>query len=609
MILKFQQGGGALPPLVSYTPVTVTGGQTTAAKEEKDEKADLTDKDLLKMLESLDGLPSDMEMITKSLQNFYIDQKYGPNTNTSTIASRYMQVLKQMKTANFHRKQYDEAFNIVKANGGLDEIAIDEVGRFVCMNNDGDFKFLSMDQLKETEGYRPLTNSELLQYRAYDKDTAFNNNILAIVQNGIGMETINKLINQSVTMLGSKSTQEQGYVRTDSKKLISGLEDYIQAVNSSQSYNTSIDNLYKINILTKSQAEQAKLAIDYVWDMLPTNAKTLLRTKTRNGSIQEAKNLVSDIIVSRTSTTENFSANLESSKGKSTSGSGSGGDDVKNDPVKSFVLGKGYSQPIGINIGNSYTHTVNGRYSILTDKSGKALGANSTLEDVTGSAYAGVLDINNATFGGVQLNTNQGRKVLLDSADIIGMDLPIDQVAKEKYGIVRPDLNMLSRLEQAENEIRYNNITNPEEINQIYAQFELPEKFKNENGSYNLNLLNYQRFARLSGVVEESALPEDIDLDNTVVEIDDDNFRSSIEEVLKSKDDKYNMSNGVFGWGGTELYKGAIYIPVREDIIAASLGSGDYYELPGSDATQVEKDWEQTQKVNGYVKPPSLGVK
>ena len=189
------------------------------------------------------------------------------------------------------------------------------------------------------------------------------------------------------------------------------------------------------------------------------------------------------------------------------------------------------------------------------------------------------------------------------------MDLPIDQAAKEKYGIVRPDLNMLSRLEQAENEIRYNNITNPEEINQIYAQFELPEKFKNENGSYNLNLLNYQRFARLSGVVEESALPEDIDLDNTVIEIDDDNFRSSIEEVLKSKDDKYNMSNGVCGWGGTELYKGAIYIPVREDIIAASLGSGDYYELPGSDATQVEKDWEQTQKVNGYVKPPSLGVK
>ena len=70
MIFKFQQGGGALPPLVSYTPVTVTGGGTSAATKPIDENADssdLTDKDLLTMLEKLDGLPSDMELITKNL--------------------------------------------------------------------------------------------------------------------------------------------------------------------------------------------------------------------------------------------------------------------------------------------------------------------------------------------------------------------------------------------------------------------------------------------------------------------------------------------------------------------------------------------------------------
>ena len=147
MILKFQQGGGALPPLVSYTPVTVTGGQTAAvaSKETKSEGTDLTDKDLLEMLKNLDGLPSDMNLITESLQNFYIDQQYGPSSNTSNIASRYMQVLNQMKVANFHKKQYDAAFDIVKANGGINEVAVDERGRFVCVNSEGDFKFLSAD--------------------------------------------------------------------------------------------------------------------------------------------------------------------------------------------------------------------------------------------------------------------------------------------------------------------------------------------------------------------------------------------------------------------------------------------------------------------------------
>ena len=607
MILKFQQGGSALPPLVSYQPVTVTGGATagaTSAKSSSSKGSDLTDKDLLELLGKLNGLPSDVELLTKELQNFYINDKYNPVASTSSIESRYLQIMKQMQKVNFNRKEYDNAYAKVSANGGINEYAIDNHGKIVCANADKtDFKLLSIEQLMSNSDYTPLTNQELLQMRAYDKKLSFNSDILGVVQNGIGIESVTKLVNQAVTMLGSTTKQEEGYVRTNSKQLLSGLQDYIKAASTSQSYNTSIDNLYKSNMLTKSQAEQAAMAIDYVWNTLPTNAKTLLRTKTQGGTIKEAKQLVTELIMSKTSSTQDFSIDLETSKGKSTKGKGNGdGSDVKADPVKAFILGKGFSQPIGINVGNSYTHNVNGRYGVLTDKSGNALGANSTLEDVTGSAYAGVLDMNHATFGGARLNTNQGRRILLDSADIIGMDLPIDKNAKEK-GIIRPDLHMLSRLEQAENDIRYGNITNPEKINAIYAKYDLPEKFKNENGTYNLDLASYQRFARMSGVVEESALPEDIELDGTVQEIDDENFRASIESVIQSKDKDYSMSNG---WWGTELYRGAIYVPVREDLIAASLGSGEYYEL--GEATQVEEDWAQTQKVQGYKKPASLST-
>lgn len=607
MILKFQQGGSALPPLVSYQPVTVTGGATagaTSAKSSSSKGSDLTDKDLLELLGKLNGLPSDVELLTKELQNFYINDKYNPVASTSSIESRYLQIMKQMQKVNFNRKEYDNAYAKVSANGGINEYAIDNHGKIVCANADKtDFKLLSIEQVMSNSDYIPLTNQELLQMRAYDKKLSFNSDILGVVQNGIGIESVTKLVNQAVTMLGSTTKQEEGYVRTDSKQLLSGLQDYIKAASTSQSYNTSIDNLYKSNMLTKSQAEQAAMAIDYVWNTLPTNAKTLLRTKTQGGTIKEAKQLITELIMSKTSSTQDFNVDLEISKGKSTKGKGSeGSSDVKADPVKAFILGKGFSQPIGINVGNSYTHNVNGRYGILTDKSGNALGANSTLEDVTGSAYAGVLDMNQATFGGAKLNTNQGRRILLDSADIIGMDLPIDKKAREK-GTIRPDLHMLSRLEQAENDIRYGNITDPEQINAIYAKYDLPEKFKNENGTYNLDLVNYQRFARMSGVVEESALPEDIELDGTVQEIDDENFRASIESVIQSKDKDYSMSNG---WWGTEVYRGAIYVPVREDLIAASLGSGEYYEL--GEATQVEEDWAQTQKVQGYKKPASLST-
>ena len=182
MILKLQQGGNALPPLVSYQPVTVTGGATAGASvapsDNNQESADLTDKDLLKMLEKLDGLPSDMAVLTQTLQNFYIDQQYSPFPSTSNIASRYLQALNQMKIANFNRKKYDDAFSTVNKNGGINEYAVTDRGQLFCMNNEGDFQLLSLEQLKENPDYQPLTNSELLYYRAQSPQLANNNELL-----------------------------------------------------------------------------------------------------------------------------------------------------------------------------------------------------------------------------------------------------------------------------------------------------------------------------------------------------------------------------------------------------------------------------------------------
>ena len=67
MIIKFQQGG--IAPLVSYEPVTVTGGAAATTSGESSSGSDLTDKDLLELLKDLNGLPSDIASITNNLQN------------------------------------------------------------------------------------------------------------------------------------------------------------------------------------------------------------------------------------------------------------------------------------------------------------------------------------------------------------------------------------------------------------------------------------------------------------------------------------------------------------------------------------------------------------
>jgi hypothetical protein len=99
-----------------------------------------------------------------------------------------------MRTANFNRKQYDEAYEIVSKNGGINELAVNEKGQLICVNEKGDFKYIRPEQLSQTEGYQPVTNSELLRLRAYSPELANDNRILGVVANGIGIEGVTKYI-------------------------------------------------------------------------------------------------------------------------------------------------------------------------------------------------------------------------------------------------------------------------------------------------------------------------------------------------------------------------------------------------------------------------------
>jgi hypothetical protein len=113
-----------------------------------------------------------------------------------------------MRTANFNRKQYDEAYEIVSKNGGINELAVNEKGQLICVNEKGDFKYIRPEQLSQTEGYQPVTNSELLRLRAYSPELAGDNRILGVVANGIGIEGVTKYIQDFIGKLGTTDTSK-----------------------------------------------------------------------------------------------------------------------------------------------------------------------------------------------------------------------------------------------------------------------------------------------------------------------------------------------------------------------------------------------------------------
>lgn len=612
MTIKFQSGG--IAPLVSYEPVTVTGGAAATTSEESSSGSDLTDKDLLELLKDLNGLPSDIATITNSLQNFYIDQQYNPYHSTSNIASRYASIIAQVKTAKFNHEQYKEAQDQVIKNGGINEYAIDEHGRLYCMNSEGNVKLLRAEQLKDNSEYQPLTNSELLHYRAHN--IPFKNEMLTIVKNGIGMKTVTNMIQEVIGSIGTTSTSKESYAKTKATSILRGIEDFKKAVQESDgSYNPTVENLYKTKLLTKSQAEQAQYAFDYVWNTLPENAKTLLKIKGGTGEEKGAKMLIMKLIGSTLSDEFSFDFDLKESPTSNSSKDGSkGGNGFEMDPVQLLMNGYGQDQKITIQTGagGSYGIDVNTVRMPIVNKEGKSIGASATLDDITTSGFSGYLDFENASMGGTMIPTVGFNNIAINGTALYTAYLPVDIKEYNNTGNIKPDIAMLGRYKQAQDVIAQQNITDPEQINAIYQEYQLPIMY----GSDGDILTNYIQFGIVNATALESAFNEDVSFDDYLSETTDENIITNTLSIINSgKDSKDKIEHdsksfwdSIFGTDYDHVYKGTVFIPVNTDYFTATAGFGKHLSPIEAQTIEAKQQAAQRQKIasDTYVNPGRL---
>ncbi len=613
MIIKFQQGG--LAPLVSYEPVTVTGGAAATTSEKSSSGSDLTDKDLLELLKDLNGLPSDIATITNSLQNFYIDQQYNPYHSTSNIASRYASIIAQVKTAKFNHEQYKEAQDQVIKNGGINEYAIDEHGRLYCMNSEGDVKLLKAEQLQNNSEYQPLTNSELLHYRAHN--IPFKNEMLSIVKNGIGMKSVTNMIQEVIGNIGTTSISRESYAKTKATSMLKGLEDFKRASQETDgSYNPTVENLYKSKLLTKSQAEQAQQAFDYVWNTLPENAKTLLKIKGGTGEERGAKTLIMKLLSSTLDSESSFSLDLEESPtmSSSKSGSKSGGNGFKMDPVQLLMNGYGQDQKITIQTasGGNNGIDVNTVRMPIVSKEGKSIGTSATLDDITTSGFSGYLDFENASMGGTMIPTVGFSNIAVNGTALYTAYLPVDMKEFNETGNIKPDIAMLGRYKEAQDIIAQQNITDPEQINAVYQEYQLPVMYGPDGDI----LTNYIQFGIVNATALESAFNEDVSFDDYLQETTDENIIANTLSIINggrdSKDkidhDAKSFLDSVFGTDYDHVYKGTVFIPVNTDYFTATAGFGNYPTPTEAQTVEAKQQAAQRQKIatDNYVNPGRL---
>lgn len=632
------QDGGFMSLFTSYAPIQSpapsqqargsSSREERSSEREESTKGKLTEKDLFELVSKVDGLPNDTRALVSSLQNMFQMQQITGTSDVSDLASTYLSNLYQIKMASYNKKEYDKAYTEVTKNGGLNEYAITASGQVIVMDENDNLKQISVSELlKGTSKYRPLTNSNLLYLRAYQPEYINNNQIPNTVANGIGMEQVDKMIREKLSSLGTSESVRSGYSVKSDSYIAQGLNVLSQVESAAVAGQTgmTLDGMYKNKIITKDQKQQAEAALQYIYNTLPDNAKTLLSIKAGNSDNPQAgaQAVILQLITSRMSQTNSSETTWEgtleqvtrSGKGGKGSGEGDGlgSDDIKTDPYynMSRMIG-GNPTSLSINKGTNYQMDVDGvNYPSIPGFDGKPIGKTS-LENLLVSGLQGVVTDKNAiTFGNVVLSAADFDNVMYDGT---GGTMAILPTKMSTTGRKVVDLEALDRWEAANKQLREMGIESiydsdhQQEIVQVLYQNQLEKLVNVSTGSLDYSALG--QFMIVDGYAVDNSSKNTFKDSSFVTKVDDNSEEIPIiERALSTDKDQSNYKIDVDNWydwnGHDTVYKGSIYIPITSNQLQALTASGQH--VKEGPAIQKEYEHQMLQK-RLQARQPKLGI-
>lgn len=630
MNIKFMSSGGGMPPLTYYQPVMVNNAssqrvsQETSAKESSSRSNKKDDDDglsnMIKLVNSLKGLPSDLDLLQKDISQILQFANLG--MSPEKLAPMYAKMAFDMKKAEFSQSKYNNSQENAIKKESLSEIAITPSGGLIVMDRrkkNPQMETISVSEyLKNKNKYVTITNGELLEYRA--KYSPKNDKILDIVNNGTSFIDIDKQITQFIEQLGHNTYETSGAVKTQQQQLVEGVEFVNNALLKAQSMGKTvdtsglaIDGLYKAKLLTKDQYMQARYNLLYIQQMLPENMKTFLLAKA--GNSENVLKILESAVYRKLDTEFKFLPELDESNSKNGSGSKNGSEgDTSLSAVQQLAFGYGYTEPLVLNIGNSYNFTAKATHNTLVSKEGNPLKSGDSLKDVTGSQQSSVLYFDHATFGGSKLNDLSLDWTAIKNNNMLIVELPF---TISPSGAIQPNLELSQKLENVDTIAAQRGISqdNYAAINQICQEQQIPPKYVQQGDKWVPNTYDYKRFAIVYANVDKRALAEPELFNSNLVETvtDEDQLEAFVQLIRKNTNNKnYDLDSGF--WESDSIYRGYVFIPVKNDIIQATqtVSSTSQYKMPGDNVESMRLQQAQREESlkakQRYNTAPSLSI-
>lgn len=609
MKLKFLQSGGSFNPRYSvYEPYIIPEEETQDGKSSsKKSKESSATNDILKMIKDSfsDGLPSDLQAASTTIANVFSNiEKMLDNPDvyggTGAIAKAYAKVLPLLRSIEFNSKEYANVYESLHESGSMQEVAVNSMGQLAVKTEEG-FSWVTPEEYHaNSQIYQPISNAQLLDYRANSPSLAFQNVVFETLNNGTSVDSITKQILEFASKVGSEEQIQTGYGYVSGGDVMKDFQTFSQNLRL-EGFDPKKDDLYSYEVATKSQRANALIMLDIVYNSLPKTSKALLKYKS-NGTDDGAKGMIAMLMGATVDHSTKTGIKLEEgySQGSgSKSSSSSGGGDKYFNHVLRATMGLGQVEDFTINPGTSNSFNVKGTTIPIMNSSSEII-QKDLLSDVKSSEIGQILLTSDISIAGQHVDSSVANKIYLTERRVTLVDLPY--TFEKGTNHVIPDYKLLEQKDLVDNEIAKNGWTfkdNFAQIQEFIKEHDLTIKY-NRQGE--VQFANVKRFA-----IFNANFPEDIFTDNepknmSLLKELGETDRLSIHQAImnqngwESKDWNYDVD----GWWPKPIYKGTVVIPVDTTIlnsVTKDLDEETVSELMDKDkAKQSQSNWGYVQR-------------
>lgn len=277
-ILHQQQGG-----LLIYTPfIRETPQQTTstASKTSEDKSSNEIEKAIFKVLENNTGLPNDVDLFLSKANSLLVSP---PGFDQSYNISDLIKLHSLANKIKHNQTAHANASKRLDTEDAGAEVAITVNGGLYVQDDEGNLKTISAESYyKNSDKYRLLTNTDLINIREYSPSLAYNTSILNDLAGVEGMKSIVEYMKTTINAFGTDTITDKSnrFTVKEKGKIEKGFESILDGVAPDGIYKVTTTNKITDQGYNKSTNEGLVEAATYLWSTLNPRQKNTIRAHT-----------------------------------------------------------------------------------------------------------------------------------------------------------------------------------------------------------------------------------------------------------------------------------------------------------------------------------------